>query len=122
MGFCRAGLGRSEQGDAGREVGGHGRKQLRIVLTKLAAFVDSSALTAAFCPPPALPTRPVTSTLTAQLLARCCWHAAPVVFPTVIVSSWQTGLQGYLRAMEALRNRLMASEWELGLRPIALQM
>ncbi|PRW58310.1 hypothetical protein C2E21_3288 [Chlorella sorokiniana] len=30
--------------------------------------------------------------------------------------------KGYLRAVEALRNRLMASEWELGLRPIALQM
>lgn len=30
--------------------------------------------------------------------------------------------QGYLRAVEALRDRLMASEWELGLRPIALQL
>jgi hypothetical protein len=29
--------------------------------------------------------------------------------------------KGYLQAVETLRNRLMASEWELGLRPIALQ-
>ncbi len=27
----------------------------------------------------------------------------------------------YLRTVESLRNRLMVSEWELGLRPIALQ-
>lgn len=30
--------------------------------------------------------------------------------------------KGYLRTVEAMRNRLMASEWELGLRPIALQL
>ena len=30
--------------------------------------------------------------------------------------------KGYLRTVEALRNRLMASEWELGQRPIALQL
>ena len=29
--------------------------------------------------------------------------------------------KGYIRTVESLRNRLMASEWELGLRPIALQ-
>jgi len=30
--------------------------------------------------------------------------------------------KGYLRTVESLRCRLMASEWELGQRPIALQL
>lgn len=31
-------------------------------------------------------------------------------------------LQGYMRTVETLRDRLLATEWELGLRPIALQL
>lgn len=30
--------------------------------------------------------------------------------------------KGYLRTTDTLRNKLMVSEWELGRRPIALQM
>lgn len=30
--------------------------------------------------------------------------------------------KGYMRTVESLRNRLMAGEWELGARPIALQL
>jgi len=55
------------------------------------------------------------------LTTLACLPAHPSAIPTML-SNNAPASQGYLRAVEALRQRLMASEWELGLRPIALQL
>lgn len=71
--------------------------------------------------------------MTSRLPASCCiipaaaararptpsQHAPP---PLRCASFTLLLSKGYLRTVETVRNRLMVSEWELGLRPIALQL